>query len=119
MPWFSESCLQDVASSSVGLTIIDDKDEAADIIGQVAMQTGSSEANDFASNLKTSASGLSIVDNLEDVDRILGIGSSDANVPSPEDSTVNKPKPGTSKFPLDWKGEPMKINPGDKFPRFQ
>ena len=107
-----------MTSSDVGLTIIDDMDEAAEIIGQVAMQPGSGSTDDFASNLKTSASGLSIVDNLEDVDRILGTGSSDVNVPS-EESTVNKPKPGTSKFPLDWKGEPMKINPGDKFPRFQ
>jgi len=95
-------------------------DEAAKIIGQELLAEASDNDPFLGSNLKTSASGLSIVDSVEYVDRILGTKGS-FNFVAAEESRKGdtKIKPvADQQVALDWKGDPMKINPKDKFPRF-
>mmetsp|Transcript_9452 Transcript_9452/g.23997 ORF Transcript_9452/g.23997 Transcript_9452/m.23997 type:complete len:264 (-) Transcript_9452:568-1359(-) len=83
-----------------GLQIVDGKDEAAQILKGNSTSPEDPffwEEDPMPSNFRTTESGLSIVESADDAEQLLD----------------------SFKGERDWKGDPLKRNPGDKIPRIQ
>mmetsp|Transcript_19768 Transcript_19768/g.54909 ORF Transcript_19768/g.54909 Transcript_19768/m.54909 type:complete len:273 (-) Transcript_19768:41-859(-) len=105
-------------ASSGTLEIVDDGDLAELILsgsnGDGVDSSSSRGGPRMPDGLRTTDSGLSVVESLSDADEVLGWAPE-----PPPPSRRGTSKSGGSQVQLDWKGEPMEINPGDKIPRIQ